>query len=317
MFDKISHYTSVGIPHIFFISFDKKKCEVLTIEEASQLGIWFKQNVNLHNNSFRKLNLQPQYISFEEYKTKFEKIQYHLRRGDTYLLNLTQKTPIKLPVPIEDVARTVYGKFVGYWPKRFLFFSPEPFVYIDANHYIHTFPMKGTSRGSTDPLGTKLITSEKEQREHATVVDLLRNDLAIVAKNIEIVQYKYLEKVPVSNEDFLWQMSSHIRGKLPPSWKKETGDLLAALLPAGSISGAPKEKTVEIIKETEGYERDFFTGIAGMFDGKELISCVMIRYIAIENGSFYYLSGGGITTLSNVEEEYAEYQHKIYALLTN
>jgi para-aminobenzoate synthetase component 1 len=315
MFEKITDFVAHNIPHIFFISFDKKICEVLTLEEAKKQGIYLKYNPTYNQRPFLKVDLQPHFMSFNEYKAKFDLIQWHLHRGDTYLLNFTQKTPISLPFSIEMLAQKAYGKFIGYWPNRFLFFSPEPFVYIDKFDRIHTYPMKGTSISLNDPDGSKLLSKEKENREHATVVDLLRNDLAIVARNIEIIQYKYLEKIPLSDHTFLWQMSTHIQGELDPMWKNKAGDVLNAILPAGSISGAPKEKTIQIIEKIEGFDRNFYTGIAGIFNGIELLTCVMIRFIGVENDKLYYYSGGGITSLSQAEEEYTEYKNKIYATI--
>jgi para-aminobenzoate synthetase component 1 len=88
--------------------------------------------------------------------------------------------------------------------------------------------------------------------------------------------------------------------------------MLIRLLPAGSISGAPKRKTVEIIQEAEGEERGFYTGVAGLFDGRNLDSGVLIRYIEKVNGNLFYRSGGGITTQSVKEKEYQEVIDKVY-----
>jgi para-aminobenzoate synthetase component 1 len=87
---------------------------------------------------------------------------------------------------------------------------------------------------------------------------------------------------------------------------------LFELLPAGSISGAPKEKTVEIIKQTETYKRGYYTGICGIFDGQNLDSGVMIRFIEKQGSQYYFKSGGGITVNSIAEEEYHEMIQKVY-----
>ena len=84
------------------------------------------------------------------------------------------------------------------------------------------------------------------------------------------------------------------------------------LLPAGSILGAPKPKTLEIIQEAESCDRGYYTGVCGWFDGKNLDSCVMIRFIEKESGKLYFKSGGGITHLSNFADEYQEMKNKIY-----
>jgi len=87
---------------------------------------------------------------------------------------------------------------------------------------------------------------------------------------------------------------------------------LMKLLPAGSISGAPKPSTLQIINDAEGYERGYYTGIMGYFDGQNFESAVMIRYIENENGKFVFKSGGGITTKSDVQSEYQEIIDKVY-----
>jgi para-aminobenzoate synthetase component 1 len=84
------------------------------------------------------------------------------------------------------------------------------------------------------------------------------------------------------------------------------------LLPAGSILGAPKKKTLEIILEAENFSRGFYTGVCGFFDGTNLDSCVMIRLIEKENDQLFFKSGGGITHLSKIKDEYQEVKNKIY-----
>ena len=107
-------------------------------------------------------------------------------------------------------------------------------------------------------------------------------------------------------------MSSKITGELKPEFQQNIGDILQKLLPAGSILGAPKMKTLEIVLEAENYQRGFYTGVCGWFDGENLDSCVMIRFIEKENEKFYFKSGGGITHMSQLEDEYQEMKNKIY-----
>ncbi len=111
------------------------------------------------------------------------------------------------------------------------------------------------------------------------------------------------------------QMSSEITGKLMPDYHENLGDLVARLLPAGSISGAPKKKTVDIIKTAENYDRGYYTGIFGVFDGENLESCVLIRYLEQQNEQLIFKSGGGITFQSNCQQEYEELVKKVYVPL--
>ena len=114
------------------------------------------------------------------------------------------------------------------------------------------------------------------------------------------------------------QVSSEVCGQIRAG--ERAGDLLFKLLPAGSISGAPKPKTVEIIQQAEGYERGFYTGIAGIFTGRglEMTSCVMIRFIEMDaDGQLFFKSGGGITHQSDALSEYNEMIQKIYVPITH
>jgi para-aminobenzoate synthetase component 1 len=107
-------------------------------------------------------------------------------------------------------------------------------------------------------------------------------------------------------------VSSEIGGKLPENWQETLGNLLFALLPAGSVSGAPKAKTLEIIREAEGEPRGYYTGVFGVFNGTGLDSSVMIRFIEQTGTGLRYRSGGGITHLSQAPNEYNELLQKIY-----
>ena len=108
------------------------------------------------------------------------------------------------------------------------------------------------------------------------------------------------------------QTSSKITGELPGDWRSRVGDILLRLLPAGSISGAPKQRTLEIIEAAEQYDRGWFTGIFGYFDGLNLDSAVMIRFIEQVDNQLFFKSGGGITHLSNCQQEYRELIEKVY-----
>ena len=121
-----------------------------------------------------------------------------------------------------------------------------------------------------------------------------------------------LEKIKAGDKELL-QTSSEIEGDFYKNWQNNLGDIITKLLPAGSITGTPKKKTVEIIKNVENYNRNFFTGICGYFDGKKIDTAVMIRFIEKDNnGTLIYKSGGGITIDSKVEDEYNELINKIY-----
>ncbi len=193
---------------------------------------------------------------------------------------------------------------------QFLCFSPEIFIQIRKG-IISSFPMKGTIDASLPDAEKLLLENEKELAEHFTIVDLIRNDLSMVARQVRVKRFRYIERLTTNNKHLL-QTSSEITGILPDQWKSSLGDIVFSMLPAGSVSGAPKKKTCEMIRLAEGKERGFYTGIAGIFDGNTFDSCVLIRFIEHNDGKYYYRAGGGITTQSNCESEFAELMDKIY-----
>lgn len=194
---------------------------------------------------------------------------------------------------------------------RFVVFSPEIFVKIRDEH-IYSYPMKGTIDATLPDARRRILEDPKETAEHATIVDLIRNDLSMVATEVMVTRYRYIDELP-THQGALLQVSSEIRGRLAGGWQAEVGDLFFRLLPAGSITGAPKKKTMEIIAEAETYERGFYTGVMGYFDGNSLDSAVMIRFLEQQaDGSLIFKSGGGITSQSDLTSEYNEMKQKVY-----
>ncbi|MFP4489619.1 MAG: chorismate-binding protein, partial [Bacteroidales bacterium] len=135
--------------------------------------------------------------------------------------------------------------------------------------------------------------------------------LSIYAGNVKVVRHRYIDTIGTASGKLL-QVSSEIAGSLGPGWKSRAGDIITSMLPAGSISGAPKDKTLGIIRESEIEERGYYTGIFGIFTGSEIDSAVMIRYIEQNETGYVYRSGGGITFMSDPEKEYDELIKKIY-----
>jgi para-aminobenzoate synthetase component 1 len=171
--------------------------------------------------------------------------------------------------------------------------------------------MKGTIDAKIPNAKEKILADKKEMAEHVMVVDLLRNDLSQVATKVRVEKFRYIDTIKAGERELL-QVSSKIRGDLPQKWQERLGDILVTLLPAGSITGAPKKRTTEIIEAVESYRRGYFTGIFGVFDGESLESAVMIRFIEKEGERLIYKSGGGITIDSDPQSEYNELKEKIY-----
>ena len=156
-----------------------------------------------------------------------------------------------------------------------------------------------------------ILNDDKEKAEHNTIVDLLRNDLSRVAKNVVVKRFRYIDKIK-SNRGNLLQISSEIEGDLGDAYLDEIGTIIFKLLPTGSVSGAPKNATLDIIRNAEQQARGYYTGVAGYFDGNSFNSFVLIRFIEQENDRLYFRSGGGITAMSNAEKEYHEMLQKVY-----
>lgn len=238
-----------------------------------------------------------------------------MRAGNTYLLNLTFPTQMTVNATLLDIFLASQAPFKLYFKNQFISFSPERFIQITDN-IIKTYPMKGTIDAAIPNAAEKMLANPKEHAEHTMIVDLLRNDLSKVAKRVAVNKFRYIKQIHAGQKQLL-QLSSEITGILPHDWWCRIGDILCSLLPAGSISGVPKKKTVEIIKLIEGYERGFFTGVFGYFDGKQLDSAVMIRFIEQQKNGLVYKSGGGITIDSQAENEYQEMLDKVYIPVDN
>jgi para-aminobenzoate synthetase component 1 len=254
--------------------------------------------------------------SLESYRKKFAVVQSGLSRGDSYLVNLTLRTPVDCRMTLEEIYLRSGAPYTLCVPGSFVCFSPERFVSVDPHGEISTRPMKGTINASLPGAAETILADLKESAEHATVVDLLRNDLSLSAKKVRVAEYRYIDLVRTSCRDIL-QVSSDIRGQLGPDYRRALGDLIFRMLPAGSVSGAPKGSTLDIIRRSEDGPRGFYAGIVGYFDGRSFDSGVLIRLLEIEDGRFYFRSGGGITALSKLEDEYLEAVEKIYLPFEN
>ena len=256
------------------------------------------------------LQLKTNPLAFDVYKKSFDNVISNIEHGNSYLLNLTFPTEIDINLTLKDIFLMSRAKYKLLYRDEFVVFSPEIFVKID-NGVIRSYPMKGTIDALIPGAEDIIMQDEKELSEHNTIVDLIRNDLSIVANNVEVTRYRYIDLIRTSERDLL-QVSSEITGKLAENWMRIIGDIIVSMLPAGSISGAPKKETVRIIRESEVCERGYYTGVFGLFDGEKFDSAVMIRFIEQNGSKYVYKSGGGITYLSEARKEYDELILKVY-----
>ncbi len=315
--EELNRKASQREPFFFVIDFQAKQLlnyslpinpEIVKIKFPNYSNVETSK-VNSPSNFYFKKN--P--ISFIDYKKSFDEVLKSIQRGDTFLLNLTMPTQIETSLSLDEIFYYSNAPYKILIPKKFTVFSPEIFIRI-KNNTIRSFPMKGTIDANIPDAASKILNDSKEIDEHHTIVDLIRNDLNKVSKSVRVERFRYIDRIKTNNKELL-QVSSEICGNLEPNWQNRFGDIIMNLLPAGSISGAPKNKTLQIIDQVELDNRGFYTGIMGVFDGETVESAVMIRYIEKNKNGFTYRSGGGITISSDPKSEYQEMLDKIYVPL--
>ena len=334
-------------------------------KETWKEGTWkeetWKKKISEEEISETTWQIEPPL--YEDYERSFNIVKSNIMAGNSYLTNLTCRVPVSCNLSLEEIFHRAKGKYKLLLRRKrtqaedkahlkeenieenltpFVCFSPETFVRIKGGR-IYSYPMKGTLDASLPNAEKQLMEDRKEAAEHATIVDLIRNDLSRVAENIRVDKYRYIDVLHTNKGDIL-QTSSEISGRLPEDYRQHLGEILDAQLPAGSITGAPKDKTMQIIHEAEGYDRGFYTGIMGIYDQGELNSAVMIRFIEEETSpvdfetdgeknfkasegkgdeasegkrdeasrKLYFKAGGGITSKSDCRKEYEEVIQKIY-----
>ncbi|MDQ3016454.1 MAG: aminodeoxychorismate synthase component I [Bacteroidota bacterium] len=309
---QMNQYGRDKIPFLFVLDFKLISPMVIPLEELSSTGVRYQihgvPQIAFDSNNEPSIKKHP--VSIQKYERGFEKVMEAIQAGDTYLLNLSYATQLEGIQNLEEIFVQAVAPYKLMVRDQFVVFSPESFVRIEDG-VIRTYPMKGTIDASLPDAEQRLLADRKEQEEHATVVDLLRNDLSIVAEKVTVERYRYITRIETPGKSLL-QCSSEITGKLPLDYHNHLGDIMNALLPAGSVTGAPKKRTVELIESIEPEPRGYYTGVFGIFDGERLDSAVMIRMIEQRADKFYYRSGGGITYRSDAESEYQEMLDKVY-----
>lgn len=338
----MNEWGGAGIPFLFMIDFEQVKPLIFRLDEidpgyllydlngVSNTGDYEAVVNHLQQDPGAESGRQPQQgsdpesgrqprprprlirhpESYGEYLRKFNMVMHEIALGNSFLLNLTCSTPVDLNVSLREIFYASTARYRLWLNDEFVCFSPEIFVSI-INGKIRSFPMKGTIDAAIPDAESVIINDTKETAEHYTIVDLIRNDLGMVAKHVRVKRFRYFDLIKTDSGNLL-QVSSEICGELDKGYQSALGDIIFSLLPAGSVSGAPKRKTTEIIAAVEGIPRGYYTGIAGIFDGHTLDSGVMIRFIEKRNGGYCYRSGGGITSFSDPESEYREMIDKIY-----
>ena len=346
--DKINRLASQDEPFLFVINYQGDKAFIRLLSDINPEECLFDFEGRGNLSHVRKETLKEETSEtiwqidpplYEDYERSFNIVKSNIMAGNSYLTNLTCRVPVSCNLSLEEIFHRAKGKYKLLLRRKrnltpFVCFSPETFVRIKGGR-IYSYPMKGTLDASLPNAEKLLMEDRKEAAEHATIVDLIRNDLSRVAEDVRVDKYRYVDVLHTNKGDIL-QTSSEISGRLPEDYPHHLGEILDAQLPAGSITGAPKDKTMQIIQEAEGYDRGFYTGIMGIYDQGELNSAVMIRFIEEETSSvdfeadgeknfkanegkkpkesrkLYFKAGGGITSKSDCRREYEEVIQKIY-----
>lgn len=316
--EKVNEWGHRRIPFLFLVDFEMNKPVAIPLDQVASDRILYA--IGVRTNAVAALTHRPHPLDFEmyplpyeDYRQKYDLVREHLLYGDSYLTNLTVKTEVRTPLSLREIFFLSHAPYKVLFEDSFLVFSPECFVRISKGR-IFSFPMKGTIDAALPGAREAVLADPKEMAEHVTIVDLIRNDLSTVATDVSVTRFRYIDEIRTLRKNLL-QVSSEICGDLPADYRAGLGDILVSLLPAGSISGAPKRKTVEIIRQAEGEPRGYYTGVVGIFDGDSLDSGVMIRYLERDGDRLYYRSGGGITVQSDPQREYQESIDKIYVPL--
>ena len=304
---RMNYYGKNKIPFFFIISYDLSSFEIISLDKLPNN---IKYNINQNNISKTKSKLSIIKPDFKQYEKKFNTIISNIKSGNTYIANLTSFTQINQDIDFNNIFKNSSAKYNLLYKDKFISFSPETFVKI-SNDTISSYPMKGTIDANIKNAKEILLENKKELAEHTMVVDLIRNDLSIVSSNVRVEKFRFIEKINAGQKE-LYQSSSKISGQLNSNWNEKIGNIITSLLPAGSITGTPKKSTIQILDNIEGYKRDFYTGIWGIFDGENLDSSVLIRFIEKQKNKYVYKSGGGITIDSDCKNEYNEMIDKVY-----
>ena len=262
------------------------------------------------------------------YRAAFDRVQERLHAGDTYEVNLTHRTevasdldPLAAYLRLRELNPAPYAGFLQHdvpgaraW---LLSSSPERYATVDADGVLETKPIKGTTPRSEDPAEDdehrrRLAQDEKYRAENLMIVDLLRHDVASVCEpgSVEVPQL-----MEVESYSSVHQLVSTVRGRL----REDVGtvEALRALFPAGSMTGAPKLRTMEVIDEVEATPRGVYAGAFGWVsgDGRADLGVVIRSLVTAGDGRYVLGTGGGITVLSDPVEEHAEAMLKAARLL--
>jgi len=328
--DKINQWKepSTQIGAIGYFSYDAKqlfypKMNFKKIKSSLPLTWFGKPKIieivsrdEFHNYYMKscKINKKNEFMNQGEYSNKIDTIKKYLRAGDVYQINFTQPisyeyegcSPIELFAALSQFSNPNFGVYLNMDSHQILSLSPENF-FTKKNNTISSSPIKGTRTRSNNmskdnELINELENSNKDKAEHIMIVDLIRNDLGKICK-FGSVETNNLFKV--HSFKTIHHMISDVNGKLNDNIQEI--DIFKALFPGGSITGAPKQRSMEIIDEIECYSRGIYTGSIGLISNSgDMNFNIAIRTLTIDKDNITYPVGGGIVWDSVASEERQE-----------
>ena len=327
--DKITEWKkeSEEIAAAGFLSYDSKniffpKVNFKNIDSDVPL-IWFgKPRVikKIHKSDLINLKTKKSALNkiidvpdIKYYNQIIAKIKNYLKSGEVYQINYTQPISLELIgkefdlyLSLLKTANPSYSAYLNLNSKTYLSMSPENF-FTKINNKISSYPIKGTRmRSNIDSedidLKIELMNSEKDKAEHLMIVDLIRNDLGKICQYGSI---KVNDLFHVKSFNTVHHMVSDINGTLKDNISET--NIFEALFPGGSITGAPKQRAIEIIDQIENYSRGIYTGAMGIISNNgDMIFNIAIRTLTLENQKAEYPVGGGVVWDSTAKGEREE-----------
>ncbi len=292
------------------------------IMEIKQLAHLLKHGEKYNEPEAKLLSEVTPLFDKEEYCAMVDRAKEHIREGDIFQIVLSNR----LSAPFEGSLFNTYRVLRTINPSPYMFYfsgtdvevagaSPETLVKLE-NGVLHTFPLAGTRpRGKTEEedreLERELLSDEKELAEHNMLVDLGRNDLGKISRfgTVEVEKLHSIERF-----SHVMHIGSTVRGTIRED--KDALDAIEAVLPAGTLSGAPKIRACQLIGDLENNKRGIYGGAIGYIDfAGNMDTCIAIRIAYKKNGRVFVRSGAGIVADSDPEKEYQECLNKARAAL--
>ena len=320
------------------IAFDNVKQKIIlitNIELNKDIGVEYEKAIKRLNSikellytgkkSFeggKLLSEVTPLFSKDEFSKMIDKAKYHIKEGDIFQIVLSNRLQANFEGSLFDTYRVL--RTVNPSPYMFYFSgtdvevagaSPETLVKLEDG-VLHTFPLAGTrQRGKTEKedreLEAGLLADEKELAEHNMLVDLGRNDLGKISKFGSVVVEKFHS---IERYSHVMHIGSTVRGEIRPEY--DALNALEAVLPAGTLSGAPKIRACQLIEELENNKRGIYGGAIGYIDFTgNMDTCIAIRLAYKKNGKVFIRSGAGIVADSDPDKEYMESINKAGAVV--